>query len=308
MKGKNLLLITVLALALMLTGTNKLTLKAEESYVAVESIVGYYRAIKMTNEGEDMTEELEQLNEMGGGIFMIIHEDNTGEINLLGEITRIEIDGDQLLVLNEDGGISEQMTFEFEDGNITLKQGIEQMEFTRMSIDEIEAFKNGETGKSIDELIDDAFDEGEKTIDDGVKLEEFQEEEETIKFDDSYLPDLSASSHEDAGYYEIMEYKDGEDTYTAQQLSDEGIMFDIMLCPDGTGFAHFLGTYYDLSWEDGTMYVVTDDGQEKMIYVAEEYEGKHVITISGTKIAMVFENVSEPDPTYQWQGNSGLSN
>ena len=103
-----------------------------------------------------------------------------------------------------------------------------------------------------------------------------------------------------------MAFQENGTVYTADQLKKAKVDFDMMLCPDGTGYAHFIGTYYDLSWDDGTIYVATDEGQEKMIYFASEYEGKNIITISDSNMAMVFERVKDADSTYEWQGDSGL--
>lgn len=298
MKGKNLILVSVIALALIMTSFMNVSARGEE---VEESIVGYYKVIRMFADGEDMSSEIEQLNALGGGIFLIIHEDNTGEVNMMGEISPIEIDDDYIIVLNEDPDESEKVPYTFEDGNIIMAKDSEEMEFTRMSDDEIESFKNGDYDKSIDDLIG--------MLDDSGSTESYEDEsEENIEFDESYLPDLSDSTHEDAGYFEIMAFSEDDTAYTADQLSDAGVIFDMMLCPDGTGFAHFIGTYYDLSWEDGTIYVATDDGQEKMEYTADEDDGIKTITISDSNIAMIFEYVNDADSTYEWMGNSGVAN
>ena len=286
-----------------------------------ESIVGYYKVTKMISDGQDISSEVEQLAAMGSGIFMIIHEDNTGEVNMMGEISKIEIDDKYVIIKDEDSGESENVEYQFKDGEIVLAQDTNEMVFTRMSDDEIEAFKNGDYVKSIDEITDDilnnAYDEatGELNedykdiigaIDDATTVEPYEEEEQTVEFDESYLPDFSSDMHEDTGFFEIVEFQECDNKYTADQLRQAGVDFDMMLCPDGTGYAHFLGTYYDLSWKDGLIYVVTDDGQEKMEYYAAENEGKKTITIADSDIAMVFEFVKDADETYKWAGGSGL--
>ncbi len=43
-----------------------------------------------------------------------------------------------------------------------------------------------------------------------------------------------------------------------------------------------------------------------MIYFASEYDGKYIITISDSNMAMVFERIRAADSTYEWQGGSGL--
>ena len=43
-----------------------------------------------------------------------------------------------------------------------------------------------------------------------------------------------------------------------------------------------------------------------MIYFKSDYDGKQIITISDSDMAMVFEYIGEPDATYEWTGNSGL--
>ncbi|WP_044912797.1 hypothetical protein [Butyrivibrio sp. WCE2006] len=330
-------------------GTEKESTKADDN-----SVSGYYKLIKFISEGEDITAELLELQDMGSGIYMILNEDGTGSINMLGEITGLNWDDKAITVHDESEDTVTEYTFV--NGEFTLKQGIDEMVFVKMTEDEIKAYENGDTNKTIDQITDDILDsayddamnqideiadDAKDTIDDAAddaskEIEKASEEFEdaldgastslkgslsvtpksddssdntdTAQFDSSYLPDLSTSKHKDVGYYEIMAFQENGTTYTKDQLKNAGVEFDMMLCPDGKGYAHFIGTYYDLSWDDGTIYVATDEGQEKMIYFRSDYDGKQIITISDSNIAMVFEYTKDADSTYEWQGNSGLRN
>lgn len=112
------------------------------------------------------------------------------------------------------------------------------------------------------------------------------------------LPDLSAGPHNDSGYYMITEYEENGKTYSKKELEDAGVDFDMMLCTDGTGYAHFIGEYYDLTWTDGTIVVATGENDtEELVYTLSRAKGQNYITIADTTngIAMTFEYSGEAD-------------
>ncbi|WP_155831915.1 hypothetical protein [Butyrivibrio sp. WCD2001] len=244
------------------------------------TLAGYYKVISMTTDGEDITAELEQLAAIGSGIFAVINPDGTGQINMMGEMTDFDWD-EKYFHMHDDTVSDTDVPYTFADGKLTIAQESDEMIFVRMTDEEKQAYDNGDYDKTIDQLTDEML-------------------------DSSYLPDMSSAKHNDTGYYEIMAFQEDSKTYTADQLKKAGVAFDMMLCPDGKGYANFIGTYYDLSWDDGTIYVATDQGQEKMIYFKSDYDGKSIITINDSNMAMVFEYVKEADPTYEWTGVSGV--
>ncbi|WP_035790834.1 hypothetical protein [Butyrivibrio sp. FC2001] len=338
---------------------------AEEKKQSTNPMVGYYKIIKFISEGEDITEELHEMESMGSSIYLIVREDGTGYVSMLGENT--DFDWNDKIFTMHDADMGDTDTpYTFKDGQITLAADNTEMVFVAMTEDEVKAFDNGESNKTVDQITDElldnalgeAMDDATKQLDEAASeageeidkaaedaskaIEEAKDDaaEEiesaltdgkdaitgslsgglsgshsnkkgdsgntSSKFDSSYLPDLSGGKHINAGYYEIMAFQENGTTYSKGQLKNAGVDFDMMLCPDGKGYAHFIGTYYDLSWDDGSIYVATDEGQEKMIYFVSDYDGKNVITISDSSMAMVFEYVKEADPTYEWAGNSGL--
>lgn len=122
------------------------------------------------------------------------------------------------------------------------------------------------------------------------------------------LPDLSGESHEDAGYYSIYAYTENNTRFTAEELAAAGVAFDLMLCPDGTGYANFIGENYDLSWKDGYIHVLTEDGVQKMDYGSGNYMGRKTLSLTedtaGNDVIMSFEYAGEADKTYQWKSAS----
>ena len=112
------------------------------------------------------------------------------------------------------------------------------------------------------------------------------------------LPDLSGGPHEDSGYYLIYTYEENGSTYSQKDLENAGVDFDMMLCTDGTGYAHLIGEYYDLTWTDGTIVVAVDDSEtEEMVYTLSRAKGQNYITIADTTngISMTFERSGDAD-------------
>lgn len=333
---------------------------AKSTSQSSNSFVGYYKLIKFISNGEDITGELQQINEYGVGIYMVVNEDGTGHVNMMGEKT--DFTWDEKFVHIEDI----DTPYTFDNGTVVLAMDADEMTFEPMTEEEKLAYDKGDYDKTVDDIADemidqafgeatdslneaakdateglsDAYEEGtdalnnamedakdsfDNAVDDATNSltgsltgslkgdkdsskadTEDSKDSNKVEFDSSYLPDLSSGKHNDAGYYEIMAFQESGTTYNADALAKAGVEFDMMLCPDGKGYAHFIGTYYDLSWDDGTIYVATDEGQQKMIYFSQDYDDRHIISISDANMAMVFQLVKDADSTYEWKGGSGL--
>ena len=286
MKGKNLFLSAVLTLALIMIACSSVNpIRAYAgSKEDTDSIAGYYKIVRLTQEGEDLTSELDELAAYGSGVYLILFDDGTGELNYVGETTQLIWD-DKNITAYDAAGESEPISYTISDGNLIIADLDNEMEFTRMTEEEIEAYCNDEIGDSIDDV--------------------FTDEEKTVELDETSLPDFSESMHEDAGYYKIIAFTDDEDSYTAEDLEKAGVEFDMMLCPDGTGYTTLMENIYDVSWEDGTVYIGTYLGPEKSDYSISDYDGKEALIISDDDTVMVFEYVGEADPTYEWTGTTG---
>ena len=111
-----------------------------------------------------------------------------------------------------------------------------------------------------------------------------------------YLPDLSSGPHDDAGYYMITAFEEDGNTYSADDIEAAGVEFDMMLNSDGTGYAHLIGEFYDLTWLDGTIVVlVEDDYTEEMTYTMSKAKGQKYISISDGQTTMTFERSGDAD-------------
>ncbi|WP_029321799.1 hypothetical protein [Butyrivibrio sp. AE3004] len=289
----------------------------EENIETENSVVGYYKIVHMTTDGEDITEQIQQLAQMGTGMFAIVNPDGTGHMNLMGEKTDFNWD-EKYFHMHDDTVQDADVEYTYADDTLIIKQDSDEMQFVRMSAEEKKDYDDGKYDKTIDEItdsmLDQAYDEALGELDnayndaiDAIDNSAKEASSVTGDADTTYLPDLSASKHNDSGYYKIMAFQENLKTYSADELAKAGVEFDMMLCPDGKGYAHFIGTYYDLSWDDGTIYVATDEGQEKMNYFKSDYDGKTIITINDSSMAMVFEYVKEADSTCDWTGVSGIA-
>ena len=86
----------------------------------------------------------------------------------------------------------------------------------------------------------------------------------------------------------------GRATTLKNELDEYGIAFDMMLYEDGTGYAHFMGDYYELTWKDGTIYVETEDGAETLQYTTANLGRKHIY-IDDDYSSMTFMRVGDSD-------------
>ena len=100
-------------------------------------------------------------------------------------------------------------------------------------------------------------------------------------------------THEDLGYYYMYTYSDGEEVYYRDDLEESGVYFSLMLNGDGTGYWYVLDDRYDLTWEDGTLYVQADNGIETVTY----YVSGDYIVIADNEESFTFEYSSKPDIT-----------
>ena len=98
-------------------------------------------------------------------------------------------------------------------------------------------------------------------------------------------------SHDDLGYYEMYSFGDSSGDYSKDDLVDAGIVFDLMMNGDGTGYITMMGDKFSLTWEDGTMYVDTDEGLETLTY----YRSGDYLTLTDSDGYFVFEYAGAPD-------------
>ena len=290
---------------------------------AINECAGYYRATSVVENGEEA--DLKGFFEMGLGFFLVLNEDGSGYLDMLGDKSEFKWNKDELIVDNE--GKEEKQPYSYDNGVIKMETAGTSMTFERMTDKETEDYKNGKYGRSPEEIGEELA-QGILNGDEGSveKAKSVLGEENVGEVTDSMtdalsqtdedggdeytLPDLSDESHEDAGYYSIYAYTENGERYTAEDLAAAGVAFDLMLCPDGTGYANFLGVNYDLSWKDGYLHILKEDGVEIMDYGSGNYKGTKTISVTeeddDTDVTMSFEYAHEADSTYEWK-NSGTS-
>jgi hypothetical protein len=218
-----------------------------------------------------------------------------------------------------DGEDKDEQAYSYDNGTISMETEGTSMTFVRMTDTETEDYKNGKFGKSPEEIGEElgqgVLSGDEESIERAKSM--FGEDnladytgDASSQTDDGYtLPDMSDESHEDAGYYSIYAYTENGTRYTAEELAAAGVTFDLMLCPDGTGYANFLDENYDLSWKDGYLNILKEDGVEIMDYGSGNYMGTKTISLTEeddeTDVTMSFEYASEADSTYAGKSGGG---
>ena len=251
--------------------------------------------------------------DMGLGFFLVLNEDGSGYLDMMKEKTPLTWDKSNITA--GDGEDKDEQPYSYDNGTISMETEGTSMTFVRMTDTETEDYKNGKFGKSPEEIGeelaqgvlsgDEESIEKAKSMLGEENLADYTEDASAQTEDGYTLPDMSDESHEDAGYYSIYAYTENGTRYTAEELAAAGVTFDLMLCPDGSGYANFLDENYDLSWKDGYLNILKEDGVEIMDYGSGNYMGTKTISLTEeddeTDVTMSFEYASEADSTYEWK-------
>ncbi|MBR1909597.1 MAG: hypothetical protein IJ821_03320 [Lachnospiraceae bacterium] len=282
---------------------------------ALAERAGYYKATNVVQNGEEL--DLKNFFDMGLGFFLVLNEDGSGYLDMMEEKTPLTWDKSNITA--GDGEDKDEQAYSYDNGTISMETEGTSMTFVRMTDTETEDYKNGKFGKSPEEIGeelaqgvlsgDEESIEKAKSMLGEENLADYTEDA-SAQTDDGYtLPDMSDESHEDAGYYSIYAYTENGTRYTAEELAAAGVTFDLMLCPDGTGYANFLDENYDLSWKDGYLNILKEDGVEIMDYGSGNYMGTKTISLTEeddeTDVTMSFEYASEADSTYAGKSGGG---
>lgn len=121
----------------MLTlGMGALSVSADEA--AEDGIAGVYKMDESYfDDSEASAEEIEMMKSVGSMMRLVINEDGTGAMEILGEKTELEWNEDEIIM---DG---EGAPYTFEDGVLTLGEGEEVMAFRKMTAEELENDESG---------------------------------------------------------------------------------------------------------------------------------------------------------------------
>ena len=282
---------------------------------ALAERAGYYKATNVVRNGEEL--DLKNFFDMGLGFFLVLNEDGSGYLDMMEEKTPLTWDKSNITA--GDGEDKDEQAYSYDNGTISMETEGTSMTFVRMTDTETEDYKNGKFGKSPEEIGeelaqgvlsgDEESIERAKSMLGEENLADYTEDASAQTEDGYTLPDMSDESHEDAGYYSIYAYTENGTRYTAEELAAAGVTFDLMLCPDGTGYANFLDENYDLSWKDGYLNILKEDGVEIMDYGSGDYMGTKTISLTEeddeTDVTMSFEYVGEADSTYAGKSGGG---
>ncbi len=132
MFGKKILAIGLIGMLTL--GMGALSVSADEAAAAEEDgIVGVYKMDESYfDKTEASEEEIEMMKSVGGMMRLVINEDGTGSMEILGEKTELEWNEKEIIV---DG---EGAPYTFEDGVLTMGEGENVMAFKKMTAEELE--------------------------------------------------------------------------------------------------------------------------------------------------------------------------
>ena len=289
--------VTFVLLCLLTAGCGK-------SGYDMKEVAGAYKIINLVEDGE-ASEELIALLPYGAYMYVELKEDGTGFMNNNGEKSNLKWDGKTINFLDDTG--SEAVNYLYSEDVITVSYDDNSMVLQRLNDEELSEYNK--TGGVIDiEALatkmygdlpgaeDSASGDAGSTEDAALGTD--TDGDASAQSDRSFfLPDMAAGPHNNAGYYEINEYLENGESYSKDDLTNAGISFDMMLNGDGTGYAHFLGERYDLSWLDGTIVVAVDSDVQELTYTVADNNGRNQITIADDISTMIFDYKKEADVT-----------
>ncbi len=276
----------------------------------VKEVAGLYKVLEFVQDGEEI-EGFKELFEHGVFIYFELNEDGTGCMNTAGNKTSFTWDNKELKfgensvdkvqyvynsgIINGDTDHYKIILQKCNDEEVSYynKTGGEvDYDALVSSMAEAEGiYLNDNNKEDVTSGESDPEEAGEAQVSDVTDAEEDQSERPF------FLPDLSSGPHDDQGFYEIDTYEESGAVYTQDDLYNAGITFDMMLKSDGTGYAHFLGEKYELSWLDGMIVVAVDDDTQELSYSVADNGGTKQITITDDISTMTFDYIKEADDT-----------
>ena len=149
-----------------------------------DQFVGYWECVTGTADGETLAEEdLDYFRELGYNIVLHLAEDGTGECDILGDVTETTWDADKSTMMFE----GESVDIKIEDGNLKLTEGSSvDMTFRKGDQDKLaEQIENDRSGAN--NLLEDADDADEATIDDSDYTDVVTFSPEVVVADDENL-------------------------------------------------------------------------------------------------------------------------
>ncbi|MCR5735787.1 MAG: hypothetical protein K6G22_14365 [Lachnospiraceae bacterium] len=107
---------------------------------------GYYKMTVYIEDGKD-SEDYAMLYEMGAYMYLVLNEDGTGVMDLLGDADDLE--WDETMITFED---TEPSEYTYEDGKITIEEDETKMVFERLTEEEEEYYIENGSDMDLDDL------------------------------------------------------------------------------------------------------------------------------------------------------------
>ena len=120
--------------------------KAAEPSAPEETVAGCYKIVRSTENGEE--QDLSSLEEMGISFYIVLNDDATGYMDMLGEKTPLKWDGKEL-VFDEDGS---SIPYIYKAGVLTLENETGSMICERLGDEELADYLENGSG-TLDDLF-----------------------------------------------------------------------------------------------------------------------------------------------------------
>jgi hypothetical protein len=276
----------------------------------MKEVAGVYKVLSFSEDGVE-NEQMLQLLQYGIYMYVDLKEDGTGVMTSVGQDAPVKWDGKAFYDLSNESAVPTEYTYA--DGTLSMISDDLSMVMVKLNDEELANYNENGSNVDFEALAKQMMGEVESgDAGAGDATESGEDADEGAEAGDGenasagsadtataerpfFLPDLSAGPHGDTGYYEINSYEENGVKYAKDELDYAGISFDMMLNADGTGYAHFLGERYELSWLDGMVVVAVDNDVQELKYDAVGSESSRQITIADDVSTMIFGYKKEAD-------------
>ncbi len=127
-----ILVIIAIIVYMIVLSKNGIIIQNNDENNNTMNIAGKYKIIEMISNGENMNNQIEQMNNLGMYFTLELKDDGTGIINILGEEESLTYN-DKTMIFDGD----EQSYVIDEEGNIVLENDETKLVFSKMTEEEL---------------------------------------------------------------------------------------------------------------------------------------------------------------------------
>ena len=105
------------------------------AFADANDMAGSYKATKMSENGQDISDQLEMLDAFGMSIYLTVNEDNTAELMMMGEKMPLVLDFNAGTAKSTEDG--SEIPFSYKTGEITITNEGSTIVFTPIDASEV---------------------------------------------------------------------------------------------------------------------------------------------------------------------------